>query len=128
MHVPATRTGVVQFGLFEADLDQRLLSKDGHRVKLQDQPFQILKLLLERPGDLVTRDEIRQKLWAADTYVEFNDGLNTAIKKLRTASATPLTILVSLRRFPAVDIGSSLPSTDRQRLLSRCRSRRHNRT
>ena len=85
MQVPTTRGTVVRFALFEADLDQRLLTKNGNRVKLQDQPFQILKLLLERPGELVTREEIHQKLWAADTFVEFDDGLNTAIKKLRTA-------------------------------------------
>ncbi len=74
-----------RFGLFEADLDQRILAKAGLRVKLQDQPFQVLAMLLERPGDLVTRDEIRQRLWPSNTYVEFDDGLNTAIKKLRAA-------------------------------------------
>ena len=79
------RTKLVQFGLFGADLEQRTLTKAGMRVKLQDQPFQVLALLLERPGELVTREEIRLKLWSADTFVEFDDGLNTAIKKIRTA-------------------------------------------
>lgn len=79
------KTKLAQFGLFSADLEQRVLSKAGLRVKLQDQPFQVLALLLERPGELVTREEIRQKLWSADTFVEFDDGLNTAIKKIRTA-------------------------------------------
>jgi DNA-binding winged helix-turn-helix (wHTH) protein/Tfp pilus assembly protein PilF len=83
----APKTKVVRFGLFEADLEQRLLSKEGVRVKLQDQPFQILVLLLERPYEVVTREEIQQKLWPADTYVAFDDGLNTAIKKLRLALA-----------------------------------------
>ncbi len=76
---------VARFGLYEADLAQRQLTKGGLRVRLQDQPFQVLALLLERPGQLVTREELQQKLWPADTYVEFDDGLNTAIKKLRTA-------------------------------------------
>jgi eukaryotic-like serine/threonine-protein kinase len=57
--------------------------KHGIRLKIQDQPFQILALLLERPGDVVTREELRQKLWPADTFVDFDTGLNSAIKKLR---------------------------------------------
>jgi len=81
----APKTKIVRFGLFEVDLDQRLLSKEGIRVRLQDQPFQVLVLLLERPYEVVTREEIQQKLWPADTYVAFDDGLNTAIKKLRLA-------------------------------------------
>ncbi len=76
---------IAQFGLYEVDLQQRILKKDGLRVRLQDQPFQVLALLLERPGELVTREEIQQRLWPADTYVAFDDGLNTAIKKLRLA-------------------------------------------
>src|SRR5215813_4946457 len=74
-----------RFGLFEADLEKRLLLKGGLRVKLQDQPFQVLALLLERPGEVVTREQIRQTLWPANTFVEFDDGLNTAMKKLRVA-------------------------------------------
>jgi len=81
----ALRQSIVRFGLFEADLQQRLITKGGMRIRLQDQPFQVLALLLERPGELVTREEIQQKLWPADTYVAFDDGLNTAIKKLRGA-------------------------------------------
>jgi DNA-binding winged helix-turn-helix (wHTH) protein/tetratricopeptide (TPR) repeat protein len=76
---------LARFGLYEADLQRRVLTKSGLRVRLQDQPFQVLALLLERSGEILTRDEIRQTLWTADTYVEFDDGLNTAIKKLRTA-------------------------------------------
>ena len=74
-----------RFGLFEADLKQHTLTKGGLRIKVQDQPFQVLAMLLERPGELVTREDIRQQLWPADTFVEFDDGLNTAIKKLRAA-------------------------------------------
>ncbi|HEY1984606.1 MAG TPA: winged helix-turn-helix domain-containing protein [Terracidiphilus sp.] len=85
MEASPAKTRVARFGLFEADLEQLVLSKGGLRVRLQDQPFQILAMLLERPGELVTREEIGQKLWSANTFVEFDDGLNTAIRKLRHA-------------------------------------------
>ena len=65
------------------DLRSGELHKHGIRLKLQDQPFQVLALLLEHPGDVVTREELRQKLWPADTFVDFDTGLNSAIKKLR---------------------------------------------
>ena len=80
---PAGRT--VRFGAFEADLSAGELRKSGRRVRLQEQPFQILALLLERPGEVITREEVRQKLWAADTFVDFDHSLNTAIKKVREA-------------------------------------------
>jgi DNA-binding winged helix-turn-helix (wHTH) protein/Tfp pilus assembly protein PilF len=73
------------FGLYEADLHGRILSKSGRRVHLQEQPFQVLALLLERPGELVTREELQAELWPSDTFVEFDAGLNNAIKKLRSA-------------------------------------------
>lgn len=76
---------IVRFGAFEADLNEGRLTKAGIRIRLQEQPFQILALLLERPGQLVTRDEIREKLWAKDTFVAFDDALNTAVRKLRAA-------------------------------------------
>jgi DNA-binding winged helix-turn-helix (wHTH) protein/tetratricopeptide (TPR) repeat protein len=85
MDLSPSKTNVARFGLFEADLEQRILTKGGLRVKLQEQPFQVLALLLDRPGELVTREDIRQKLWPSDTFVEFDDGLNTTIKKLRAA-------------------------------------------
>jgi TolB-like protein/DNA-binding winged helix-turn-helix (wHTH) protein/Tfp pilus assembly protein PilF len=85
MDLSAAGRKIARFGLFEADLEQGILTKRGLRIRLQDQPFQVLVLLLQRPGEVVTREQIRQKLWAADTYVEFDDGLNTAIKKLRLA-------------------------------------------
>src|SRR5467141_2402803 len=75
----------VRFGAFEADLRSGELRKHGRRIKLQDQPFQVLALLLEQLGDVVTREELRQKLWPADTFVDFDVGLNTAIKRLRDA-------------------------------------------
>ncbi len=85
MSLEATDRKVVRFGLFEVDLQHRILTKGGLRIRLQTQPFEVLGLLLERPGELVTREELQQRLWPADTYVAFDDGLNTAIKKLRAA-------------------------------------------
>ena len=78
-------TQKVRFGVFEVDLRTGELRKHGIRIKLQDQPFQILALLLERPGEIVTREELQNKLWPADTFVDFDVGLNTAIKRLRDA-------------------------------------------
>jgi DNA-binding winged helix-turn-helix (wHTH) protein/tetratricopeptide (TPR) repeat protein len=73
------------FGVFEVDLRSGELRRRGVRIKLQEQPFQILSLLLERPGEVVTRDELRQKLWAAHTFVDFDRSLNKAMTKLRFA-------------------------------------------
>jgi TolB-like protein/DNA-binding winged helix-turn-helix (wHTH) protein/Flp pilus assembly protein TadD len=75
----------VRFGVFEADLRTGELHKQGLKIKLQDRPFQILVLLLERPCELVTRQELRERLWPADTFVDFDVGLNTAVKRLRDA-------------------------------------------
>ena len=72
-----------RFGAFDVDMRSGELHKHGIRLKLQDQPFQVLALLLEHSGDVVTREELRQKLWPADTFVNFDTGLNSAIKKLR---------------------------------------------
>jgi DNA-binding winged helix-turn-helix (wHTH) protein/tetratricopeptide (TPR) repeat protein len=76
---------ICRFGSFEADFQEGRLTKAGVRIRLQEQPLQILALLLERPGQVVTREEIRQKLWSGDTFVEFDDALNTAVRKLRAA-------------------------------------------
>lgn len=75
----------VRFGLFEADLASGELRKRGRRVPLQQQPFQVLALLLRRPGEIVTREDLQHALWPAETFVEFEHGVNTAIKKLRQA-------------------------------------------
>src|ERR1700751_5164338 len=75
----------VRFGVYEADLVSGELRKNGTLIRLQEQPFQILALLLERPGELVTRDDLRSKLWSADTFVDFDHSLNTAVNKLREA-------------------------------------------
>src|SRR5260370_13494490 len=74
---------VLRFGVFEADLRSGELRKQGARLKLQGQPFQLLAILLQRPGEVVTRDELRQALWPQDTFVDFDHSLNTAINKLR---------------------------------------------
>jgi TolB-like protein/DNA-binding winged helix-turn-helix (wHTH) protein len=76
---------VVQFGGFQLDSDSGELSGNGRTIRLPDQSFRILQVLLERPGEVVTREELRARLWAADTFVDFDAGLNNAIKKLRDA-------------------------------------------
>lgn len=75
----------IRFGPYEVHLRSRELRKHGTKIRLQDQPFHVLVMLLERPGDLVTRDELRRRLWPQDTFVDFDVGLNTAIKRLRDA-------------------------------------------
>jgi DNA-binding winged helix-turn-helix (wHTH) protein len=75
----------IAFDRFEVDLRSGELRKNGHKVRLQAQPFQLLVLLLERPSEAVTRDEIRRKLWNADTFVDFDHSLGTAINKIREA-------------------------------------------
>jgi TolB-like protein/DNA-binding winged helix-turn-helix (wHTH) protein/Flp pilus assembly protein TadD len=74
-----------RFGDFEFDPTSGELRKDGLKVRLQEQPFQILTLLLKRPGEVVTREEVRQALWPGDTFVDFDVGLNSAVKRLRDA-------------------------------------------
>jgi DNA-binding winged helix-turn-helix (wHTH) protein len=81
----ARTSGILQFTPFQVDLRTGELHKAGRRVKLQVQPFQILAMLLAHPGELVTREELREKLWPVDTFVDFEHGLNTAVKKLRQA-------------------------------------------
>jgi TolB-like protein/DNA-binding winged helix-turn-helix (wHTH) protein/Flp pilus assembly protein TadD len=76
---------VIRFGVFEVDLRASELRKNGIRAKLEGQPFQILALLLARPGELVTREELKQKLWPTDTFVDFEHSINTAVKRLREA-------------------------------------------
>src|SRR5262249_61554336 len=85
MQLPSRRPHVVAFGVFQADLSRRVLLKHGMKVKIQDLPFQLLMVLLETPGELVTREELRRRLWPADTFVSFDDGLNVAMQKLRGA-------------------------------------------
>jgi len=85
MNAPTSSRGLVRFGAFAVDLRSGELHKEGVKIKLQEQPFRLLALLLENSGEVVTRDELRQRLWPEDTFGAFDDGLNTAIKKLRDA-------------------------------------------
>lgn len=73
----------LRFGVYEADPASGELRKSGVRLRLPEQPFQVLLMLLENPGEVVSREELRQKLWPADTFVDFDHGLNTIINKLR---------------------------------------------
>ena len=85
MPAPAQSKRTYRFGLFEADVASGELSRQGARVRLQDQPFRVLTILLQRAGEVVPREELQQKLWPADTYVEFDGSLNAALKRLRAA-------------------------------------------
>ena len=84
MDHPVQSPSIYRFGVFEADLGIRELRKHGIRVRLQEQPFRVLIELLRRPGVVVTREELRERLWAPDTFVDFEEGVNTAVKRLRS--------------------------------------------
>src|SRR5690242_19700983 len=93
--LPVTRGGAMaleprvaanlRFGTYEVDLKSGELRKQGKRIRLQDQPFRVLSVVLQRPGEVVTRDELRAEIWPEDTFVDFDNGLNTTINKLREA-------------------------------------------
>lgn len=108
-----------RFATYEADPATGELRKSGVRLRLPDQPFRVLILLLERPGELVTREEIRQKLWPADTFVDFDHGLNTVINRLREtlgdSASNPRFIETLARRgyrfLAPVEIAGSVPAT-----------------
>src|SRR3954468_9519125 len=108
---------IIRFAEYEADLRSGELRRQGHRLKLQEKPFQVLAALLARPGDLVTREELRQSLWPADTFVDFEHGLNTAVNKVREAlrdsASNPRFIETLPRRGYAFtgQIASEQPST-----------------
>ena len=105
----------LRFGVFDVDLRTQELRKHGTRVKLPRQSFQILQMLLERPGELVTREELQKALWPADTFVDFDHGLNNAVKRIRAAlgdkAETPRWIetlpRLGYRFIGAVDIASN---------------------
>ena len=105
------RSPVVRFGRFEADLRARELRKDGQRVRLQDQPFQILALLLESAGGVVTRDEMRQKIWPSSVYVDFDHGLNNAIARLREALGDAAGMPQFIETLPRVGYRFIVPLT-----------------
>lgn len=85
MNAPASFSRRLRTGVFEIDLDSGQMHKNGRRLPPQEQPFRVLAMLLENPGEVVTREQLQTRLWPADTYVSFDDGLNTAIRKLRVA-------------------------------------------
>ena len=82
---PSWSHTLIRFGVFELDTESGELRKQGIKVRLQEQPFQVLQVLLERPGKIVTREELQQRIWPSDTFVDFDRGLYNAIKKLREA-------------------------------------------
>jgi cholera toxin transcriptional activator len=98
----AKQPDIIRFGAFEVDLQARELRRSGRRLKLQEQPFAVLSLLLERAGNIVSREELRQRLWPADTFVDFDHSLNTAVNKLREvlgdSAGTPRFIETVARR------------------------------
>jgi len=103
---------ILRFGVFEIDPASGELHKSGIRLRLQEQPFQTLLLLMERPGEVVSREELRQKLWPADTFVDFDHSLNTIINKLREvlgdSASSPRFIETLAKRgyrfLPAVEV------------------------
>lgn len=84
MQDAAKNRATIRFGEFELDHSGELRSQ-GRKVKLQEQPLQILRILMEQPGEIVTREELRKKIWPSDTFVDFDHGINNAIKRLREA-------------------------------------------
>ena len=93
---------VIRFGLFELDLKAGQLSKNGTKLRLPQQPLQLLAVLLERPGEIVTRDELRQRLWSSDVFVDFDHGLNKSIQKLRDALGDSATSPRYIETIPRV--------------------------
>ena len=110
---------LLRFGSFEIDPQRGEVRKNGARIKLQEKPFQILTHLVERAGNVVTRDELRQRVWPADTFVDFDANLNTALNKLRQAlgdsADNPIFIQTMPRRgycfiAPVTSGGDALPT------------------
>lgn len=105
---------IMRFGVFEVDLRAGELRKQGVRIKLQEQPFHVLTALLQRPGEVVTREELRSQIWPEDTFVDFDNSLNTAINKLRDAlgdSAEAPRFIETLPRRGYRFIGSVIPQS-----------------
>src|SRR5246500_908100 len=112
MSVNQAKHAVTSFGPFEADLQTQELRKQGARLRLPGQSFQILRMLLDRPGELVTREELRTALWPSDTFVDFEHGLHAGVNRLREAlgdSADSQRIVESLPRRGYRFIGAITP-------------------
>src|SRR5450759_2543192 len=99
---------VVRFGSFEADICAGELRRNGVRLKLQSQPFRVLALLLQRPGQILTREELQQELWPSGTFVDYEQGLATAVNKCVMRWASPRPTRGSLKRCRGKVTGSSL--------------------
>ena len=119
---PSAKARTVRFGTFEADLGTRELRKGGVRIKLQGQPFEVFAMLLERPGEVVPREELQQRLWRSDTFVDFDHGVNTAINRLREALGDRPRIRASSKRC-RVAVTALLPQLKHRRRLQRRRYR-----
>jgi DNA-binding winged helix-turn-helix (wHTH) protein/Tol biopolymer transport system component len=122
MNESATSRHVIHFGVFEVDLRSGEVRKSGLKIKLQEQPFQVLATLLRRPGEVVTREELQKAVWPADTFVDFDRGLNKAVNKIREAlgdSADNPRFVETLPRrgyrfIAHVDVGAGLPTAPGQ--------------
>src|SRR5215831_19593382 len=133
MPAPASSTERVQFGVFELDLQGAELRKNGVKVKLQEQPLKVLQVLLENPGQIVSREDLRRRVWPANTFVEFDQGLYSAIARLRDAlgdsSGSPRFIETVARRgyrfIAPVAINPSLPQTQPPEQAEQPLRRRH---
>ena len=115
-------SGRLRFGVFEVDLRAGELRKHGVKLRLQEQPFQVLAMLLERPGETVTREELRNRLWTAETFVDFDHGVNKAVNRIRDAlgdSATSPRFVETVARRGYRFIGTSRSERTRARRLRR---------
>jgi len=123
MPAPTQSPHFLRFGILEVDVRAGEVRKGGVKLKLQEQPFQVLCMLVEHPGEIVTREELRNRLWPADTFVDFDRGLNAAVKRLRDAlgdsADSPVFIETLARRgyrfIGTVEIPTATPSARRRR-------------
>lgn len=128
MEAPTGSSRRIRTGLFEVDFGSSEVHREGRKVPLQEQPFRVLALLLERPGEVVTREELQARLWPAYTYVGFDEGLNTAIRKLRVAFGDSADNPRFIETLPRRGTVSSHPSKTRLRNPSVSRRMRPLRT
>lgn len=122
------QSGTIRFGIFEVDLRSGELRKKGIRIRLHHQPFQLLTLLIEHAGDVVPREELKNKLWGSETFVDFDVGLNSAIKKLRDALGDSADVPRYIETIPRkgyrfIEPLTELPSSNAVRELPRLRPR-----
>ena len=114
----ASATRVYRFGVFELNATSRELFRNGREIRIQEQPRRLLEALLKRHGELVTRDELREKLWPTETFVEFDDGLNTAVQKIRQVIGDEARNPRFVETVCGVDIVSSLRSRSTESLTA----------